>query len=147
MSAKWIPTFLRAVGEAMVRRETYLVTPMGGGISCKACGCVIRGESLSKHYETHMREVDQHLVELKEAQAHERLIARKSKQEETSVEGETRGVGFYSTPCEACGKPISRTGKRGRPSRIHGDCKPPNSVQTTAEYTPEEQALLEELGL
>jgi hypothetical protein len=47
----------------------------------------------------------------------------------------------YDSPCEICGRGIPRTGKRGRPPKVHASCKgatpkPQNNSKTQEQETP-----------
>lgn len=124
-NSHWPHTFVEAVGVAEVRKQSYLVSiTRAGDIACKACeGFVPFGEGLQAHFDEHMRELDEYLAAKQEAKR------------------EQNAEGFYPNPCKSCGEAIPRTGRPGRPPSKHEFC------ENVPEYTPEEQALLDELGL
>ena len=105
-NGKWVPIFLNAVGEDVIRRDGYLVTlAANGDIACKACGKYIRNlGNLSKHREGHIAELDAYL-------------------EVHTLDGKVRE------------KP-----RKPQP-------KPKPLAALAREYTPEEQAILDEFGL
>lgn len=60
---KWVPIFLNAVGENMIRQEGYLCHRAASGeVACKACGKYLPASvPLDAHFRGHLAELDRYL--------------------------------------------------------------------------------------
>lgn len=60
---KWVPIFLNAVGESMIRQEGYLCHRAASGeVACKACGSYLPSSvPLDAHWRGHLAELDRYL--------------------------------------------------------------------------------------
>ena len=127
-NGKWVPVFLRAVGEEQIRREGYLCHRAANGeVACKACGRYLpESTPMQAHFVYHLAELDKYLAD------------RREQGRDEAAEG------FYPKPCTSCGNRIPRTGKPGRPPTKCSKCEfPLSALQSQPEAEGDQQALSE----
>lgn len=103
---KWVPIFLRAVGEKMIRSEGYLCSRAANGeLACKACGRYLPPSvPFDAHLRGHLAELDHYLEitreENKEAGKEKAKKTRTTKRVIAKQEKALAGLAVEYTPEE-----------------------------------------------